>query len=99
MTPEWLDRREYPFESRRVEVDGGRLHYVDEGQGPPVVMVHGTPTWSFLYRHLIKALRERYRCLAPDHLGFGLSDRPPGWSYRPEAHARNLSRLATSSTS
>ena len=93
MTPAWLDRREYPFESRWLDVEAGRLHYVDEGQGAPVLMVHGTPTWSFMYRHLVKALRARYRCVAPDHLGFGLSDRPRGWSYRPEDQARNLTRF------
>jgi haloalkane dehalogenase len=96
VTPPWIDRREYPFEPRALEVGAGRLSYVDEGQGPPIVMVHGTPTWSFLYRHLIRELRPRYRCVAPDHLGFGLSDRPPGWSYRPEDQARNLARLIDS---
>jgi pimeloyl-ACP methyl ester carboxylesterase len=96
MTPPWLDRREYPFAAHWFHAGVGRLHYVDEGQGPPVVMVHGTPTWSFLYRHLIKALRDRYRCVAPDHLGFGLSDHPVGWSYRPQDQARNLARLVDS---
>jgi haloalkane dehalogenase len=94
--PPWVDRREYPFEPRALDVGAGRLSYVDEGQGSPIVMVHGTPTWSFLYRHLIRELRPRYRCVAPDHLGFGLSDRPPGWSYRPEDQARNLARLIDS---
>jgi pimeloyl-ACP methyl ester carboxylesterase len=94
--PPWVDRREYPFEPRTLDVGAGRLSYVDEGQGSPIVMVHGTPTWSFLYRHLIRELRPRYRCVAPDHLGFGLSDRPPGWSYRPEDQARNLARLIDS---
>jgi len=93
LIPEWVDRREYPFEPRTLDLPGGRLSYVDEGEGSPIVMVHGTPTWSFLYRHLIKALRERYRCVVPDHLGFGLSDRPVNWSYRPEDQARNLARL------
>ena len=93
MTPDWLDRREYPFESRWLDVEAGRMHYVDEGRGATVLMVHGTPTWSFLYRHLVKALRDRYRCVAPDHLGFGLSDRPAGWSYRPADQARNLTRF------
>lgn len=96
MIPAWVDRREYPFEPRTLDVGVGRLSYVDEGQGAPIVMVHGTPTWSFLYRHLIRALRPHYRCVAPDHLGFGLSDRPPGWSYRPEDQARNLARLIDS---
>ena len=93
MTPDWLDRREYPFESRWLDVEGGRLHYLDEGEGAPIVMVHGTPTWSFMYRHLVKGLRARHRCLAPDHLGFGLSERPATWSYRPADQARNLARF------
>lgn len=96
MIPEWVDRREYPFEPRALDVGAGRLSYVDEGEGSPIVLVHGTPTWSFLYRHLIRELSPRYRCVAPDHLGFGLSDRPPGWSYRPEDQARNIARLIDS---
>jgi haloalkane dehalogenase len=93
VTPTWIDRVEYPFASHWLDVGPGRVHYVDEGRGAPVLMVHGTPTWSFLYRHLIKALRGRFRCVAPDHLGFGLSDRPARWSYRPQDQARNLARL------
>jgi len=93
LIPTWVDRGEYPFEPRSLDADGGRLSYVDEGEGAPIVMVHGTPTWSFLYRHLIKGLATRYRCVAPDHLGFGLSERPAAWSYRPEDQARNLGRL------
>lgn len=90
MTPAWLDRAEYPFASRWIEIEGARMHYVDEGHGPTVLMVHGTPTWSFLYRHLVKGLRERFRCVAPDHLGFGLSDKPAGDAYRPQDQARRL---------
>ena len=70
----------------------GRIRYVDEGEGRPIVMVHGTPTWSFLYRHLIKA-SPQHRCVAPDLLGFGLSDRPETVSYRPEDQARRLATL------
>ena len=66
------------------------MHYVDEGAGDPVLFVHGTPTWSFEYRHAIRAARETCRCIAPDHLGFGLSQRPTGASYTPEAHAQRL---------
>jgi haloalkane dehalogenase len=69
------------------------MHYVDEGQGRPLVMVHGTPTWSFLYRYLIKNLSAEFRVVAPDHLGFGLSEKPESWSYRPQDHARNLKAL------
>lgn len=89
----WLDRELYPFEPHFLDVSGGRMHYVDEGAGPPVVMVHGTPTWSFLYRDLIRELSRDHRVIAPDHIGFGLSEKPDGWSYRPEDHARNLARL------
>lgn len=89
----WIDRREYPFDDRYFDVPAGRLHYVDEGTGSPIVMVHGNPTWSFLYRNLIKRLRSRYRCIAVDHLGFGLSDKPRRWSYLPKDHANNLSAL------
>lgn len=90
MTPAWLDRAAYPFSSRWAEIDGARMHYIDEGQGPTLLMVHGTPTWSFLYRHLVTGLRDRFRCVVPDHLGFGLSDKPAGDAYRPQDQARRL---------
>jgi haloalkane dehalogenase len=76
-TAEWLDRDEYPFESRYFDLEMGRMHHVDEGSGEPIVMVHGNPTWSYLYRHLIKQLSPDYRCVAMDHIGFGLSEKPP----------------------
>jgi haloalkane dehalogenase len=92
----WLNRAEYPFESHYFQTAAGRLHYVDEGSGSPIVMVHGNPTWSYLYRHLIKELRPEYRCVAVDHLGFGLSDKPQNWNYLPENHAANLTALIDS---
>ena len=92
-THNWLDRSEYPFAPHYLEVEGGRMHYVDQGTGHPIVFVHGTPAWSFLYRRLIKELSQNYRCIAPDHIGFGLSDKPTEWTYRPEDHARNLRSL------
>lgn len=67
----------YPFDGRTIDRPGGRLHFLDEGSGDPVVMVHGNPTWSFYYRNLVLALRGRYRCIVPDHIGCGLSDQPP----------------------
>jgi len=89
--PAWLDQREYPFTSRWMTLPSGdRIHYVDEGTGPAVLFVHGTPTWSFEWRHLIRALAPSHRCIALDHLGFGLSDRPAAASYGPEAHAERL---------
>ena len=66
------------------------MHYVDEGQGEPLLFVHGTPTWSFEWRHLIRAFAPAFRCMAPDHLGFGLSERPRDFSYTPDAHAESL---------
>ncbi|MEV5508159.1 alpha/beta fold hydrolase [Streptomyces orinoci] len=68
----WPD---YPFTARWFTHAEGRQHYVDEGTGPPVLMVHGNPSWSFVWRHLIAELRDAYRCIAPDLLGMGLSDR------------------------
>jgi len=57
------------------------MHYLDEGSGPPVVMVHGNPSWSFYYRNLVLALRDTHRCLVPDHIGMGLSDKPVDYPY------------------
>lgn len=85
-----VDRSQYPFTSHWMEMPAGRMHYVDEGTGEPLLFVHGTPTWSFEWRHLIVGLAAGYRCIAPDHLGFGLSDRPRDFDYTPEAHAENL---------
>jgi haloalkane dehalogenase len=77
----------FPFPSHFLEMGGARLHYVDEGSGPVLFMLHGNPTWSFVFRHLIAALRDDFRCVAVDLAGFGLSDAPPGFAYRPEEHA------------
>jgi len=87
------DREAYPFASRRLRLQDGELHYVDEGEGEPVVFVHGTPTWSFEYRHLIAAFAKTHRSIALDHLGFGLSERPLGADYTPEAHSRRFTEF------
>jgi haloalkane dehalogenase len=71
----------YPFAQHFLSRKGLRLHYLDEGRGEPVVMLHGNPTWSFFYRGLVKELRGEYRCVAPDHMGCGLSDRPGDGQY------------------
>jgi len=92
-TPAWLDRTMYPFTSRFASLRAGTMHYVDEGHGDPILFVHGTPTWSFEYRHLIRALSPTHRCVAPDHLGFGLSERPRPFAYTPEAHAEALAEF------
>lgn len=79
--PAAVDRALYPFEGRLLEVGGHRMHCLDEGQGPPVLMVHGNPTWSFYYRDVVKALRGDHRCIVPDHIGCGLSDKPGDDAY------------------
>jgi haloalkane dehalogenase len=91
--PAWLDREEYPFRSHYCDLPAGRMHYVDEGQGDPIVFVHGNPGWSYEYRNVIKELSETNRCIAPDHIGFGLSDKPREWNYLPESHAENFRRF------
>ncbi len=84
----------YPFTPKTLEVVGGRMSYVDEGQGEAVLMLHGNPTWSFFYRNLINGLKHRYRCIAPDHIGMGLSDKPgQGFDYRLASHIDNVARL------
>ena len=74
-------RHLFPFESHYLVRNGFRYHYVDEGKGDPVVMVHGNPTWSFYYRRLITALSPGCRVVVPDHMGCGLSDKPDAASY------------------
>jgi cis-3-alkyl-4-acyloxetan-2-one decarboxylase len=72
-----VPRALYPFDGRYLPLhDGIRMHYLDEGRGDPVVMVHGNPTWSFYYRRLVQALSPRHRCIVPDHIGMGMSDKP-----------------------
>lgn len=72
----------YPFADHFLDRSGLRLHYLDEGQGEPVVMLHGNPTWSFHFRALVLALRARFRVVVPDHMGMGLSDKPGDGRYR-----------------
>jgi pimeloyl-ACP methyl ester carboxylesterase len=90
MKPQWLDKKEYPFESRYFRLNGVKLHYIDEGSGDTILFVHGTPSWSFEFRHIIKALSGSFRCIAPDHIGFGLSDKPPDYNYETLRHSENL---------
>jgi haloalkane dehalogenase len=81
---------EYPFAPRYFDVGGVRMHYVDEGSGPPLLFVHGNPTWSFAWRKLIKAFSPQHRCLAVDHVGCGRSDKPQAWQYTLDRHVQNL---------
>jgi len=89
--PSWVDTEAYPFAHHWAELPGGRrMHYLDEGAGETILFVHGTPTWSFEWRHLVRGLSGTHRCVAPDLLGFGLSDRPRDFAYTPEAHAEAI---------
>jgi haloalkane dehalogenase len=94
--PSYVDRTfglapgSFPFESRFLEAAGARVHYVDEGTGPALLMVHGNPTWSFVFRHLIARLSDRFRCIALDLPGFGLSTAPAGYGFTPHEHAEVL---------
>ncbi|MGX9725796.1 MAG: alpha/beta fold hydrolase [Candidatus Electronema sp. VV] len=85
---------EYPFTPQSFcTADGHHLSYLDEGSGPAVVMAHGNPSWSYLYRNLIAALKVECRCIAHDHLGCGLSDKPQNWPYRLGNHIDNFTAL------
>lgn len=91
--PDWLDRARWPWTPRRYGDPDGAMAYVDEGDGPSLLLVHGTPTWSIEWAAVIDGLRDRFRCIAVDHLGFGLSSRPDA-GYAPEDHARRFARFA-----
>lgn len=84
---------QYPFTPCSLTMDGHRLSYLDQGKGPALVMVHGNPSWSYLYRNLVSHLQGRYRCIVPDHLGCGLSDKPQNYPYRLQNHIHNLDHL------
>ncbi len=83
----------YPFESRWFDSSVGPVHYIDEGSGPTLLLLHGNPDWSFLYRKIVLELREEFRCVAPDYPGFGLSVHPDGYGYTAEEHAAVISEL------
>ncbi|ABQ26199.1 alpha/beta fold hydrolase [Geotalea uraniireducens] len=91
-------KKYYPFTGHNLNLDGLRYHYLDEGSGEPVVMVHGNPSWSFYYRNLVLALRDRYRCIVPDHIGCGFSDKPGDdrYDYTLSRRVDDLERLLDS---
>jgi len=91
--PQWLDETLYPFKSHFIEIGDNRVHYVDEGRGPTLLLLHGNPTWSFLYRHIIARLAARFRCVAVDYPGFGLSTAGSGYGFTPREHSLVLERL------
>ena len=91
--PDWVDDELLPHTSRFVDVAGCNVHLLDEGEGPTLLMLHGNPTWSFLYRDLIAALRDEYRCVAPDLPGMGLSTARDGYRFGPEEHREVIAAL------
>jgi haloalkane dehalogenase len=91
--PAWVPDDLYPFTDSYAELNGSRVHYVEEGSGPPLLLLHGNPTWSFLYREIIKGLADRYRCIALDLPGFGLSHAAPGFAFTPAEHADVVEQL------
>ena len=95
LRPDWVSDGMYPFESGFFAAGSGhRMHYVDEGEGEPIVFVHGNPAWSFEFRHAIRELRSEFRCVAPDHIGFGLSSRSSRpEDHHPESHAHRFAAL------
>jgi pimeloyl-ACP methyl ester carboxylesterase len=93
MENNWLDANEYPFASNYLDIYGYQLHYIDEGKGETILFIHGTPSWSFDYRNVIKSLRSKHRCVAFDHIGFGLSDKPERYDYSTQHHCKTLERF------
>jgi len=86
--PAWVPSDLYPFTDRWIEIKGNLVHYVDEGAGPPLLLLHGNPSWSFAYRGVIKRLSESFRCVALDYPGFGMSVARGTYDFRPASHAQ-----------
>jgi cis-3-alkyl-4-acyloxetan-2-one decarboxylase len=83
----------FPFKPHFSKAPGFRMHYVDEGEGNPIVCLHGEPTWAYLYRNFIPALAKRHRVVVPDHMGFGKSETPRDREYTLGTHVENLEAL------
>ncbi|MBL0280411.1 MAG: alpha/beta fold hydrolase [Bacteroidetes bacterium] len=95
MNTNWLNTNEYPFKHHYFKVNDTTMHYVDEGEGEVLLFVHGTPSWSFEFRNVIKFLSKKYRCIAIDHIGFGLSEKPAKYDYTVQNHTASLLKLVT----
>ncbi|MGJ8654403.1 MAG: alpha/beta fold hydrolase [Opitutaceae bacterium] len=88
-------RIEYPYDGNTIDLSSGAaMHYLDEGVGPVVLMLHGNPTWSFYYRNLVNTLVEKgFRCIVPDHIGCGLSDKPKDYQYTLDQRINDVAQL------
>ena len=91
--PFHIARDLFPVEHRFLDLDGARIHYVDEGRGPTLLLLHGNPAWSFLYRKIIAGLKGTHRCVAIDYPGYGMSDALAGYRYTPAEHSRVVERF------
>ena len=87
------NKTDYPFIPKKISISGHTLSYLDEGQGSPIVMLHGNPTWSFYYRNLVSLLQNSYRVIVPDHMGCGFSDKPQDYPYLLKTHIDNAEKL------
>ena len=88
-----VDPSEYPFKDRWLPYRDGYIHYIDEGQGPAVLLLHGNPTWSYVYRNIIKDLRGECRLIAPDYPGFGMSKAPSRYGFTPPEQSEAVAYL------
>ena len=91
--PSWVPGDSYPFEDHWADIDGHLVHYIDEGEGPVLLLLNGNPSWSFGWRDVISALRGTFRCIAPDYPGFGLSREAPGYDFRPGSQSTVVEAL------
>ncbi|MBN1471506.1 MAG: alpha/beta fold hydrolase [Syntrophaceae bacterium] len=93
--PDWLNKL-YPFKSNFFQLkDNLSLHYLDEGKGDPMLMLHGNPTWSFYYRNLVAEFSNSHRVVVPDHIGCGLSGKPQDYEYTLKQHIDNLEKFVS----
>jgi haloalkane dehalogenase len=91
--PFTVPRELFDVEHRFLDMDGARVHYVDEGRGPTLLLLHGNPSWSFVYRKIIAGLKDAFRCVAPDYPGYGMSGAPLGYGFTPREHSAVLERF------
>ena len=88
-----VPRELFDVEHRFLDLDGARIHYVDEGVGETILLLHGNPAWSFLYRKIIAGLKDEFRCVALDYPGYGMSSAPAGYRFTPREHSAVLERF------
>lgn len=91
--PAWVPDDLYPFADHWADIEGNLVHYLDEGDGPPLLLLNGNPSWSFGWRDVVLRLRGTFRCIAPDYPGFGLSRPAPGYDLRPRSHSAVVEAL------